>query len=282
MINQISMKDTFLEDAEVLFLGVQDDDELKKRLAAGYNFGDKKIKGSVKTVEKAQEAEKAYIASVGDQLEEKAEFINIFEEAKASVNKHFECLKMAWEDWDKSELTQFYIKQSPFMPLADWFRRSIEMYIRVLSDDDLMENTSEIGIIKVELEQGLNNVLNARKAWKKLKPKEKKALALFEKRNEAFEELTEKFKRLQAFCFFILQDDPNLLEKPEISNLAPIVFTKMVKDSSITRKAWMVKDSSITRKILLLIEELFEKAIKKYFDPGTTWKTWKEKKNKKS
>jgi hypothetical protein len=42
----------------------------------------------------------------------------------------------------------------------------------------------------------------------------------------------------------------------------------------------MVKDSSITRKILLVIENLFSKVIKKYFDPGTTWKAGKSKKTK--
>jgi hypothetical protein len=271
MNNLLTMKDTFLEDSEVLILGVGDDDELKKYLAAGYNFGDKNIKDSVKDLEKAQQAEKAFQDAVGDQKEEKALFKTLFEDARASVNKHSECLQIAWEGWHESDIKHFFIHQSPFMSLSDWFKWSIEMYIRVLSDDEVMENMSGIGRKQLELEQGLNNVLNARKAWKKLKPKENKALALFEKRNEAFEGLTDIYKKLQAFCYYIFEDNPELLAKPSVSNLSPIVFAKMVKDSSITRKAGMVKDSSITRKIFAAINNIFTKVIKKIFDPGTTW-----------
>jgi hypothetical protein len=97
----------------------------------------------------------------------------------------------------------------------------------------------------------------------------------------AFEELTDVYKRVQTFCILIFADYPELLEKPAVSNLAPIVFTKMVKDSSITRKIGMVKDSSITRKILLVIDNLFKQIVKKYFDPGSTWKALKNKTSKK-
>jgi hypothetical protein len=281
MINQVTMKPTFLEDAEVLMLGVRDSDELKNHLAADFKFGDEEIVDDVTALKTAVDAEAAVVAAVGDQIEEKAAFEELFNKAQAWVEKHSQCLQMEMDDCPQIPFLHSLVNPSPFMPLSDWFEKSTEMYYRVLLHSKMMVNMACIGITRQELEGGLKSVLDAMKAREKLKPKDNENVPLFEKRDWAFEELSEKFKRLQTFCLFIFADHPELLEKPAVSNLSPIVFTKMVKDSSITRKIGMVKDSSITRKILLIIENLFKQVIKKYFDPGTTWKAWATRKSKK-
>ena len=268
MINLLTLNETFLEDFEVFILGTRDNDELRKHLAADYNVGDKKIEYSVKAFEKAQESDMAYRDEFVENLKAEEHFRTLFYEAYDMVEEHVDFLKIALTDQYQRDLICLFLSHSPAMDLSEWLDKAIDLYCAVLTDRDWGQKVSKRNISRDSLFKGLKMVLDARAALVKLVPETEQAKKAFEKRNAAFRELTDAFVELQIASYHVLGKHPELLTKPSVSNLSPIIFSKMVKDSSITRKVKMVKDSSITRKILAALNKIFGQAISKVFNLG--------------
>lgn len=211
---------TFLMDSRALIFGVKEDDFVKERILA-YNFDDTRIQECVDAYYGAEKAESDKSKELGEQLEAGEIYDGLIKEAAAIFKKHTAFLKLVLKYNTDKHKKLFLIMNFPTKKMSELLKQMMELYDRVLGDEEIVGKVSKFGFTREHLEEGRNKVVAAdeakRKHWKERGEAQDATLC----RDAAFVKLFDLVEELHTVLIYALEDRPQLLEKYGIPVLSP-------------------------------------------------------------
>ncbi len=211
----------FLQKARLIIKGIRKEALIRERLKEAYNINEARLKQIEATYRKAEKAESRKSRKFGKQLGQRQAAERMFNEAKDTF-LHYKTLLELTLKYDKERQKQIFLKGA-------WKNRSkparlknmLEVYNRVLDDNEVMQGVAKLGITREILEKGRQKIIAALDAKQNHVNEKGDAQDAVTLRDSAFRELDDIVRWLEKCCVYTLKDRPQLLEILGIPVLSP-------------------------------------------------------------
>jgi len=176
----------FMKGAKALIFAVVNDDFIKERISV-FNFDEARLNECLDIYNKAEEAESDKSKEFGEQLESKVISDKLIEEADKIYRLQTEFLRLGLFYNIEKQRKLFLIGQPRTRKVMEWLKHALELYNRVLADEEAVNSVSVYGITKENLEVGRKKVLDAEAAKIKHTEERGEAQDATDLRDTAFE-----------------------------------------------------------------------------------------------